>query len=115
MPKCSRRPFMPRPVIFKARWPGCGRDPGETPERTAAAWAERMKRSQWVGLGILAALVVVTVLVTGPAPGGERGPQGTLALRRFLARMGIANAGYRQIEGRGLAGRDRHANLSSSS
>src|SRR2546427_12095282 len=47
-----------------------------------------MRRSS-VGLGILAALVVVTVLVTGPAPGRERGPQGTLALRRFLARMGL--------------------------
>src|SRR2546430_1677669 len=48
-----------------------------------------MKRSRWVELGILAVLVVVTVLVTGPAPGRERGPQGTLALRRFLARMGL--------------------------
>src|SRR2546423_13313021 len=48
-----------------------------------------MKQRRWVGLGILAALVLVTVLVAGPAPGGERGPHGTLALRRFLSRMGL--------------------------
>lgn len=46
-------------------------------------------RRQWVVLGVLAALIVVGAVVSGPSSGDDRGPQGTLALRRYLGAMGL--------------------------
>lgn len=40
----------------------------------------------------MAALLVVVVLVSGPTSGNERGPHGTLALKRYLAAMGLSVA-----------------------
>jgi hypothetical protein len=48
-----------------------------------------MKR-QWILLGVLGVLVVVGALVSGPSSSDERGPHGTLALRRYLGSMGLA-------------------------
>ncbi|HYR64390.1 MAG TPA: DUF4350 domain-containing protein [Actinomycetota bacterium] len=47
-----------------------------------------MKR-QWILLGALAALVLAAVALSGPSAGDDRGPHGTLALRRYLAAMGL--------------------------
>src|SRR5256885_16557038 len=46
-----------------------------------------VKRS-WTRLAVLAVLVVAGVVLSGPSGGDDRGPHGTLALRRYLASMG---------------------------
>jgi hypothetical protein len=47
-----------------------------------------MKRP-WVWLAALALVLIATVVVSGPGPNAGTGPQGTLALERLLARMGL--------------------------
>jgi hypothetical protein len=47
-------------------------------------------RRRWILLGIAGALVVVVALLSGPASSDERGPHGTLALRRYLVAMGLS-------------------------
>jgi hypothetical protein len=53
------------------------------------------RRRTWVVLAGLALVALAAVLVAGPGPGADAGPQGTLALRRLLDRMGLSvtNAG----------------------
>src|SRR5437660_9390463 len=46
-----------------------------------------VKRS-WTLLAVLAVLVVAGVVLSGPSGSDDRGPHGTLALRRYLASMG---------------------------
>jgi hypothetical protein len=46
-----------------------------------------VKRS-WSLLAVLAVLVVAGVVLSGPSGSDDRGPHGTLALRRYLAAMG---------------------------
>lgn len=48
-----------------------------------------MTRRGWMALIALAVIAVVAVLIAGPGPSPESGPTGTLALRRFLPKMGI--------------------------
>lgn len=47
------------------------------------------RRRSWLLAAAFGVVVVVTVLVAGPAPGNEKGPQGMLALRRYLTAMGM--------------------------
>lgn len=49
----------------------------------------RTRRRSWLLAAAFGLVVVVTVLVAGPAPGDDKGPQGTLALRRYLTAMGM--------------------------
>ena len=46
-----------------------------------------MKRP-WVLLGVLAVLIVAGAMLAGPSGSDDRGPHGTLALRRYLEAMG---------------------------
>lgn len=46
-----------------------------------------MKRP-WVLLGVLAVLIVAGAVLAGPSGSDDRGPHGTLALRRYLEAMG---------------------------
>src|SRR4030081_579494 len=46
-------------------------------------------RQPWILLGALAALIVAGVVLSGPTAGDDRGPRGTLALRRHLGAMGL--------------------------
>ena len=48
-----------------------------------------MKRP-WVLLGVLAVLIVAGAVLAGPSGSDDRGPHGTLALRRYLEAMGGA-------------------------
>lgn len=47
-----------------------------------------MKRP-WILLGVVAALLVAGAVLSGPSTGDGGGPQGTLALRRYLGAMGL--------------------------
>ena len=47
-----------------------------------------MKRRPWLWLVVLAVLAVAAVAIAGPGRASDAGPQGTLALRRFLTGMG---------------------------
>jgi len=44
----------------------------------------------WVLLGVLAVLIVAGAVLAGPSGRDDRGPHGTLALRRCLEAMGGA-------------------------
>jgi hypothetical protein len=60
----------------------------------AESWFEarragRVKRP-WVLLGVLAVLIVAGAVLAGPSGSADRGPHGTLALRRYLEAMGGA-------------------------
>jgi hypothetical protein len=44
----------------------------------------------WVLLGVLAVLIVAGAVLAGPSGSADRGPHGTLALRRYLEAMGGA-------------------------
>jgi hypothetical protein len=43
----------------------------------------------WLPIGAIAVLAVAVVLIAGPGASSDAGPAGTLALHRFLARMGL--------------------------
>jgi hypothetical protein len=60
-------------------------------------------RRPWALLAVLAALVVAVAVLSGPASGDDRGPRGTLALRRYLAAMGLTvRSAATPPEGRGV-------------
>jgi hypothetical protein len=42
----------------------------------------------WVLLGVLAVLIVAGAVLAGPSGSDDRGPHGTLALRRYLEAVG---------------------------
>jgi Domain of unknown function (DUF4350) len=52
-------------------------------------------RRPWVLPAILAALIVAGAVLSGPAANDDRGPHGTLALRRYLSSMGLSVADAR--------------------
>ncbi|MGH2717081.1 MAG: DUF4350 domain-containing protein, partial [Actinomycetota bacterium] len=55
----------------------------------AGARGGGMKRRGWIALAALAILAVVAVVIAGPGASPDAGPTGTLALMRFLPKMGI--------------------------
>lgn len=49
-----------------------------------------MRNRSWIGPVVLAALVLLTALISTGTHGDDAGPNGTLAFRRFLGEMGLA-------------------------
>lgn len=49
-----------------------------------------MKRRRWWWWGLVGVVLLGAVVLAGPGPSPDTGPQGTLALRRLLAGMGLS-------------------------